>query len=397
MPDILSKAERKGLVVLKIHSHPTGYEEFSSTDDESDDRLFPRISEWIGSGFAGVSAVMLPDGRVFARVHQSGTETLPVDSVLVAGPDINYWRHPSYGEQSLHAEIFKRTEQAFGKGTTQLLSQLKIGIIGVSGTGSPVVEQLYRLGVGKIVLVDGDVVKEHNLGRIINSTMNDARDRRKKVDVLSEAIGRAGLGTEVEVIQCSILSVDVLKQISTCDILFGCMDSIEGRDLLNKVSSFYCIPYFDLGVKLNADGKGGVTSIAGAVHYLQPDGSSLLSRGVYNSKKLTDEVLRRTNPEQYKQHVDEGYIKGANEDSPAVISINTLIAGFAVNDFLCRIHPSARLDDNEEIDCIRVSLTNSFVAYEKEQSVHCPFLTKYAGRGDMLPFLNMTLIEEECE
>ncbi|MNI83237.1 hypothetical protein D3C73_1400260 [compost metagenome] len=80
-----------------------------------------------------------------------------------------------------------------------------------------------------------------------------------------------------------------------------------------------------------------------------------------------------------------------------MISINTLIAGFAVNDFLCRIHPSARLDDNEEIDCIRVSLSNSFVAYEKEQSVHCPLLTKYAGRGDMLPFLNMTLIEGECE
>ncbi|WP_308160861.1 hypothetical protein [Bacillus sp. ISL-77] len=35
-----------------------------------------------------------------------------------------------------------------------------MGVVGVSGTGIPVVKQLHRLSVGELVLVDGDGVEE---------------------------------------------------------------------------------------------------------------------------------------------------------------------------------------------------------------------------------------------
>lgn len=390
--DILMKAEKKGLVVLKIHSHPSGLSNFSSIDDQADINLFPRIAEWLDTDFPGISAVMLPDGKIFARAFNAIGESTPIDSVLIAGPDIKFWKHSSPNSDSFQDDFRTRTAQAFGKGTTQLLSQLSIGVVGISGTGSPVVEQLFRLGVGKLVLVDDDIVKELNIGRIINSTLQHAQDKRKKVDVISEAIKETGLPTSVEGCPTSLMNSGTLRKLAQCDILFGCMDSIEGRDLLNKLSAFYSIPYFDIGVQLNADGHGGINQICGTIHYLQPEGPSLISRGVYNPQNLYEEVMKRTNPDQYQQLEDEGYIKGINEDRPAVISVNTLMASFAVNDLLSRLH-DIRLDSNEDIDCIRISLTNCSVSHEKVSDEKHPLLLKYLGRGDMDPILDSTIYE----
>jgi len=386
LSDILTKADKTGFIILKIHSHPGGYQDFSEIDNLSDSNLFPRIAEWLDSDFPGISAVMLPDGSIFARAFNSSGEHTSVDSVLVSGPDIKFWKRASLSEET-DGQFRKRTLQAFGQGTTSALSQLTIGIVGVSGTGSPVVEQLYRLGVGRIVLVDDDIVKEVNLGRIYNSSRKDALEKKSKVDVLADAIEHSGLPTKVERYIKKIFDEDVIRRLGQCDILFGCMDSVEGRDILNKICIFYSIPYFDLGVKLSADGNGGVEQISGAVHYIQPDGSSLMNRGVYTASTLSAEAMNRINPETYKQLQKEGYLKGVLEERPAVISVNTLLASIAVNDLLCRLH-DVRLDSNESVDCIRVSLTNNTCFFEKcnenfEGST-------YVGRGDMDPLLNTT-------
>ena len=53
---------------------------------------------------------------------------------------------------------------------TPKLQNLSVAVVGCSGTGSPVIEQLARLGVGRLLLVDPDVVKVKNLNRILNTT-----------------------------------------------------------------------------------------------------------------------------------------------------------------------------------------------------------------------------------
>jgi molybdopterin/thiamine biosynthesis adenylyltransferase len=42
---------------------------------------------------------------------------------------------------------------AFGSATQSLLRNLRIGIVELGGTGSPLAEQLYRLGVGQLLLI----------------------------------------------------------------------------------------------------------------------------------------------------------------------------------------------------------------------------------------------------
>jgi len=309
-----------------------------------------------------------------------------IDSILVAGPDILRWSQ--YDESKSEAsELSRRFEQSFGEKTQRLVADLKVGIVGTSGTGSPVAEMLYRLGAGEVVLVDDDHIEEKNLGRIYNSSLRDAREKRLKVDVLGDAFDRNGLPTKVKKIAARTNDAETVLQLAQCDIIFGCMDTHSGRNLLNKICTFYSIPYFDLGVNLEADKHGGVRVVCGAVHYLQPDGSSLASRKAINLEVAAAEDLKRKNPEEYDQLRKEKYIKGVNEEKPAVITVNTLIASLAMNDFLARLHPY-RNNPNADLGSISIDLLEPRIVPEADGPPDVG-LARSVGLGDIRPLLNM--------
>ena len=117
----------------------------------------------------------------------------------------------------------------------------------------------------------------------------------------SEAIHRSALARDGSIgIPSDLGTASAVRAIAECDIVFGCMDGAEGRHLLNRIATFYLLPYFDLGVRLDADGHGGVEQVCGTVHYLQPGGSSLLSRGVFTLEEVRAEGLKRTDPDVYR-------------------------------------------------------------------------------------------------
>ena len=391
MVPLLDEAARRNFAVLKIHSHPGGYPQFSHIDDASDLELFEAIDGHVDSGLPHVSAVMEPGGLIFGRaVHTDGAFE-PLEIVSVVGDDLHFW----YQEQPHNElpEFTRRHAQMFGKGTTEKLRRLRVAVIGCSGTGSPVVEQLARLGVGSLVLLDPDIVEEKNLNRIYGATLDDAQHARPKVEVLARSVKAMGLGTTVHPIQKTLFHADVVKLIAGCDAVFGCMDSVEGRHVLNRLATFYSLPYFDLGVKLEADGTGNVDYVGGVVHFLQPGRSSLLSRGVYTLENVHAEGLLRTDPAAYAERLKAKYITGVQEDRPAVVSVNTLIAALAVNEFLARVHPY-RDDLNSEFAVHRLILSRGEFYREPEGEI-CTELSSHVGRGDMVPPLNMPSLSEK--
>jgi hypothetical protein len=391
LPALLERADKRDLSVLKIHSH-AAYRQFSKIDDVADSALFPSLYGWLGSDRPLGSMIMMSDGELIGRVCEPDGSFTPFESATVVGDDIKI----SFATEATAdiPEYGERIAQSFGKGTFELLRRMKIGVVGCSGTGSPVIEMLARNCVGALVLVDPDTVEERNLNRILNTGSEDARVRRPKVEALKSAIERIGLGTQVEVFAKTIFERDVVEALADCDLLFGCMDSVDGRHLLNRLAAFYMIPYFDLGVKLEADGTGGVDQVCGSVHYLKPGGSSLLSRHVYSSEQLRAAGLKRTDPSAYRDLLEEGYIKGVAEDRPAVIQLNMLIASLAVNELLARIHPY-RLDPNSDFAVRRISLSHSIFEAEPDGEP-CPSLSKHVGRGDVEPLLEWPELSREA-
>jgi hypothetical protein len=381
---LLNEAAKRDLAIIKIHSHPGGYNQFSEKDDVSDRDLFGSVSVWTESQHPHCSAVILPDGRMFGRMILSDGTFQTLDSILVPGDDIRFWTSATDGALP---GFVQRHEQLFGSGTTQRLRALAVAVVGCSGTGSPVVEQLARLGVGRLVLIDPDRVEEKNLNRIINATKDDADCNRPKVEVLARAVKSMGFDTEVLPLRENLISRQAVEAVASCDVVFGCMDGIEGRHLLNRLAAYYLLPYFDLGVKLQGDGAGGIDEAGAAVHYVRPDGASLFDRRVYTMRQLKADGLRRTDPQAYKDQVKAGYIHGVQEDRPAVISINTQVASYAVNELLARIHPY-RLDDNSESAVVRISFMQA-ITYREPDGQCSGMFNKVIGRGDVEPPLGM--------
>ena len=260
--------------MIKVHSHPSGCTAFSATDDEGDARLFPMIRGCVEADIAHGSVVMLPDGVMFGRVLRSGGSFEPIDCISVAGDDLRFWYADSGGEGL--PDFAASHAQVFAEATIERMRRLSIAVVGASGTGSPVIEQLQRLNVGELVVVDDDHMEEHNVIRVLNSTMQDADEERLKVDVQADAIEQVGLGTRVIRIGRNLWDPEVVRTVAQCDVLFGCMDSVDGRYLLNSLASYYTLPYFDIGVRLQAvpsgPRKGQIHEVCGTVNYLRPDG-----------------------------------------------------------------------------------------------------------------------------
>jgi hypothetical protein len=383
----LEEASKKNLAILKIHSHPGGLSSFSEVDNQSDHDLFSSVFGWFEADSVHGSAVMLPGGKIFGRVFNPQLEFLPFDSVSVAGDEIKIW-----GQSALSTgdEFALRTIQTFGEGTYAKLKGLKAAVIGCSGTGSPTIEQLVRLGVGSLVMVDPDVVEQKNLNRILNTTMEDALQEKPKTEVLAAQIKRIGLGTSVKTFSSNLFdSREALQELITCDVIFGCVDSVDGRHLISQLTNFYLIPYFDLGVKLMADGKGGIDKISATVHYIQPGRSSLLSRGQFNQKELFDESLKRQNPDEFEARRGAGYVHNADVDSPAVISINMQISSMGVNEFLNRLHPF-KYDPPEKYAQVSMDYSDGSICNVSEEELpQDDYQSQWMGRGDAPVFLRM--------
>jgi hypothetical protein len=393
---LLDKAEKDGLSVIKIHCHPSGYRRFSAIDDAGDQKLLPAICGWVQAKIPHGSVVMLPNGQMFGRVLWYGDTFVPITCISVTGPDLRFWH--STHDPLTPVEFTVSHSQAFGQGTTDLLRRLSIAVIGCSGTGGPIIEQLVRLGVGELVLVDNDHAEERNINRIPYSTLEDARQRRPKVEIFTDAIQRIGLGTQVRIFNRNLWDREVVRAVAECDVVFGCMDTVSGRFLLNTLATYYTIPYFDLGVRLDAvpsgPDKGRIREICGTVHYLQPGRSSLISRGLFSMEQVAAEGLQQTDPAAYAQQLEDGYIRGVQENRPAVISVNMYAASLAVNDFLARLHPY-REQSNSEVASITFSLSSlEFIIQSETAYKPCQMLQSKVGWGDIEPLLGLIELAE---
>lgn len=381
---LMEQAEIDGLSLVKVHSHPQGFADFSHVDDASDAELLPTIRSWVEADVPHGSAIMLPSGRMIGRYLWQGDELHDIELINVAGSDLHFWWRHTTDEAD---PVFGASQdQAFGEGTTGRLRRLRIAVVGASGTGSPTIEQLMRLGVGHLVPIDDDFVEGRNLNRTF-ATAKHAKKKTPKVLAAEEDIRRKSLGTHVTPINNDIGSAEALRALSECDVIFGCVDTATGRLIMNLAATHYIQPYFDVGILLDAeqDGpeRGRIKDILGTVHYLVPGKSSLLSREAFTMEDVRAEELHKRDPKAAAQQVQDKYLKGLRVRRPAVVSVNMLASSLAVNDFLARLHPYRR-QPNTEIASIEFSLGELRLTADEEME-DCPVVSRSLGFGDRSP------------
>lgn len=330
----IDRAAPRGDIVIAVHSHPGGFFAFSDIDDESDLALMSALQQ--GTDQAAGSAIMIPEGAMLARIYENGGAARNVDLTMVVGTDVfSWWNEGSTAAGPIVPAI------AFTSAMRAWLGRLSVCVIGVSGTGSIVAEQLARLGVGEIILIDFDRLEEGNLNRILNSSLLDIGSL--KVEMFANAIRRYRPDCEVIPVSDSVATAEAILAACEADVLFSCVDTAEGRHIADRLSAFFAMPLFDVGVAIptreTSTGERRIAEVYGRVDYVFPGGASLMDRGVYDAALLESEYLARVAPDAHAQKIKDGYLRGMAEEAPGVITLNMRAASACVIEFIARLFP----------------------------------------------------------
>ncbi len=388
-------ADQEDLSLVFIHSHPNGYEDFSDLDDESDLEIIPPVFASRRRSHPGTivhgSAIMLPSGAIRARLYGGNGRSEPetVNLVAIYGSDVYFF----WDDQPLTAN----RPLAFSSQMTAELGRLSAAVIGVSGTGSIVAEQLLRMGMGQLILVDSDHVEPKNLNRILNTTPDHARNGDLKVEAFRSAASLISPDTDIIAVPRDIGCRIAVEAVAQADLVFSCVDSEEGRHIADRIARAMLQPLFDVGVTIPVRKPGGKTkiaSIAGRVDYVYPGSPTLLDREVYSAAGLRAEDLRKRDTAAYEQQVQEGYMPGANEEAPSVICVNMRGASAVVLEAVARLY-HYRADANEGFNRSEFDLVVSEDTEESFRDLSTSEMLPLAY-GLRKPLLGMPALEDEA-
>ena len=143
-------------------------------------------------------------------------------------------------------------------------------MVGLGGTGSAVVEQLARLGVKYLKLIDDDRVTDTNLTRIHESSRADVDE--KKTTVAARAVRAIDLGAHVDPVEGRVTDEPTAQKLRQLDVIFACTDDEAGRAVLARLAIWYLIPTIDMGFIIDSDDNEVVDGLDGRITMLLPCG-----------------------------------------------------------------------------------------------------------------------------
>lgn len=374
---ITKLASHEGLSVLFAHSHPGGVCAFSEQDDREEAQLLPFLQSRLPQRLHGT--VVLTEEAIEGRLYSPGRT--PADVILEVGTRIRTLKMPPCPNAS--TPIHDRQVRAFGAAVQATLRSLRIGIVGLGGTGSPTAEQIYRLGVGSLWLFDGDELDATNLNRVYGATLADVG--KPKAELARSRLMAIGLGTDVQAVPDSINWEDCARLLSACDVVFGCTDKQVPRAILTKLALQYCIPVLDMGVLIDST-LGTLRSVVGRVTTLLPGEACLFCRGRITPEGMRIETLSESDRiEQARQ----GYAPELDEPAPAVIPFTSAVASLAVSELLHRL--TGFMGPTRHSSEVLATFDETRLRTNRVQSrEHCMCSTESLwGRGDERPYLGL--------
>lgn len=344
LDDVVNAAAKSGMVLVEAHNHSLGPPGFSATDRAG---LEP-FASYILDSFpdrpygATVWADDMVYGEWFSRVGDT-TETGVIDRIVIAGTKFQALTAPKLAQQ-LDLEIAARQMSVFGVTGQQTLGQLRVGLVGLGGTGSHMAQNLAYLGVRDFVLVDSDAVEVTNLNRLVTAEPADVNT--PKVVIAERAIQRIAPQVTVRAVEAFVGAEDddIARQLADVDLIIGCVDDDGPRLLLNRIAVAHQMPYLDVATGITIE-NGRTVEVGGRVAFTAPGGPCLGCTREFDVNEVRAYFLTDTERESARRH---GYLDGDDAPAPAVVSLNGLVVQTAINELIVWIAgirpPAPRID-----------------------------------------------------
>jgi molybdopterin-synthase adenylyltransferase len=192
----------------------------------------------------------------------------------------------------MEQQLNRLLRQAFlGAESDQILGASRIGIVGLGGGGSHLVQQTAHLGIGRFLLIDPDVIAETNTNRLVGGVVTDIgnteAESARKVTIASRLI--RGINPHADICERPTSWHKATDDLEKCDVILGAVDSFRERDQLERFCRSHFIPYIDIGMDVNAlDSKRYLVS--GQVFLSLPSRPCLWCCGILTQDRLTEEA-----------------------------------------------------------------------------------------------------------
>ena len=142
------------------------------------------------------------------------------------------------------------------------LQNAKVCVVGVGGLGNPITTRLVAMGIGKLRIVDRDVIELSNLHR---QTLFDESDvGQVKVEVAAKKLQKLSSDIVIEALPISVNDYTALDVVEGCDVVIDALDSVNARYSLNKACVKNNIPFV----------TGAAVGVSGQVFTIVPKKSA---------------------------------------------------------------------------------------------------------------------------
>ena len=169
------------------------------------------------------------------------------------------------------------------------ISRCVVGVVGLGGGGSHIVQQLSHIGFQQFVLFDGDKVEESNLNRMVGARVADVEGQTPKIHIATSMIRGLQPDAKIEAHQCNWQERP--EALRRCQIVFGCVDSYACRAELERCTRRYLIAYIDIGMDVVV-GRDGRPVIGGQVILSLPSGPCMYCMGYLTEENLGKEAAK---------------------------------------------------------------------------------------------------------
>jgi len=142
-------------------------------------------------------------------------------------------------------------------------------VVGVGGLGAPVLQYLVAAGVGRLTLVDGDVVSLSNLHR--QTLFREADVGKAKAVVAARTLRALNNDCAIEAIEIAIDPSNAMNLVEQSTLVLDCADSFATSYILSDTCKALGVPLISASVLGLAGYVGGFCQAAPSLRAVFPD------------------------------------------------------------------------------------------------------------------------------
>ncbi|HZK55276.1 MAG TPA: HesA/MoeB/ThiF family protein [Desulfosporosinus sp.] len=141
---------------------------------------------------------------------------------------------------------YQRNQSSISPEEQAMLMASTVAVIGCGGLGGYMAEELARLGIGHLILIDGDRFDETNLNRQLFATEDNIGEW--KVEAARRRLQGVNSKTDVQCIQDWFHELGGETMLGRADLVLDALDSLSARLELERVCNRKGIPLVFAGV-----------------------------------------------------------------------------------------------------------------------------------------------------